>query len=46
MLEFNESLIAFDLQAKDAKEVIDLLAGKYARAGTGRRGLWRTDLGT
>lgn len=28
MLEFNESLIAFDLQAKDAKEVINLLAGK------------------
>jgi PTS system galactitol-specific IIA component len=28
LLEFNESLIAFDLQAKDAKEVIDLLAGK------------------
>lgn len=27
MLEFNETLIAFDLQAKDAKEVIDLLAG-------------------
>lgn len=25
-LEFNESLIAFDLQAGDAKEVIDLLA--------------------
>ena len=28
MLEFNESLIAFDLQAEDAREVIDLLAGK------------------
>ncbi len=28
MLEFNEELIAFDLQAKDAKEVIDLLAGR------------------
>lgn len=28
MLEFNEALIAFDLHAKDAKEVIDLLAGK------------------
>ena len=27
MLEFNESLIAFDLQAKDAREVIELLAG-------------------
>lgn len=28
MLEFNESLVAFDLQAKGAKEVIDLLADK------------------
>jgi PTS system galactitol-specific IIA component len=28
LLEFNESLIAFDLQAKDAREVIDLLAAK------------------
>ncbi|WKZ35236.1 MAG: PTS sugar transporter subunit IIA [Anaerolineales bacterium] len=28
MLEFNQSLIAFDLQAKDAREVIDLLAGR------------------
>lgn len=27
MLEFNESLIAFDLQAKNAREVIELLAG-------------------
>ena len=33
MLEFNESLIAFDLQAKDAKEVIDLLAGKMYAQG-------------
>ena len=33
MLEFNESLIAFDLQAKDAKEVIDLLAGKMHAQG-------------
>lgn len=32
MLEFNKSLIAFDLQAKDAKEVIDLLASRlYAQ---------------
>jgi galactitol PTS system EIIA component len=28
VLEFNSSLIAFDLLAKDAKEVIDLLAGR------------------
>lgn len=28
MLEFNESLLALDVQAKDAKEVIDLLAGR------------------
>lgn len=28
MLELNELLIAFDFQAEDAKEVIDLLAGK------------------
>lgn len=28
MLEFNESLIAFDLQAKDAREVIEFLSGK------------------
>lgn len=28
MLEFNEALIAFDLYASDAREVIDLLAGK------------------
>ena len=33
MLEFNESLIAFDLQAKDAREVIDLLAGKMHEQG-------------
>ena len=33
MLEFNESLIAFDLQATDAKEVIDLLAGKMHAQG-------------
>jgi len=33
VLEFNESLIAFDLQAKDAKEVIDLLAGKMHAQG-------------
>lgn len=32
MLEFNESLIAFDFEAKDAHEVIDLLAGRmYAQ---------------
>ena len=28
MLEFNESLIAWNLQAADAREVIDVLAGK------------------
>ena len=33
MLEFNESLIAFDLQAQDAREVIDLLAGKMYAQG-------------
>ena len=33
MLEFNQSLIAFDLQAKDAQEVIDLLAGKMHAQG-------------
>lgn len=33
MLEFHESLIAFDLQAKDAKEVIGLLAGKMHAQG-------------
>lgn len=33
MLEFNESLIALDLQAKDAKEVIDLLAEKMYAQG-------------
>jgi PTS system galactitol-specific IIA component len=33
VLEFNESLIAFDLQAKDAKAVIDLLAGKMCAQG-------------
>jgi PTS system galactitol-specific IIA component len=32
-LEFNESLIAFDLQAADAKEVINLLAGKMHAQG-------------
>jgi galactitol PTS system EIIA component len=33
MLEFNESLIVFDLQAKDAKEVIELLAGRMHAQG-------------
>lgn len=33
MLEFNESLIAFDLQAKDAREVVELLAGKMCAQG-------------
>lgn len=33
MLELNESLIACDLHAKDAKEVIDLLAGKMHAQG-------------
>jgi PTS system galactitol-specific IIA component len=33
VLEFNESLIAFDLQAKDAKEVIDLLSGSMYAQG-------------
>lgn len=33
MLEFNEELIAFDLQAEDAKEVIALLAGKMHAQG-------------
>lgn len=33
MLEFNESLIAFDLRTKDAKEVIELLAGKMHAQG-------------
>ncbi len=33
MLEFNESLIAFDLQAKDAREVVELLAGKMRAQG-------------
>ena len=33
MLEFNESLIAFDWQAKDAREVIELLAGKMHAQG-------------
>ncbi|HRJ58650.1 MAG TPA: PTS sugar transporter subunit IIA [Anaerolineales bacterium] len=28
MLEFNESLVAFDLEAQDAREVIEILAGK------------------
>ncbi len=33
MLEFNESLIAFDIQAKNAKEVIDLLSGSMYAQG-------------
>ncbi len=33
MLEFNESLIAFDLQAKDSKEVIEILAGSMHAQG-------------
>jgi PTS system galactitol-specific IIA component len=33
VLEFNESLIAFDLQANDAREVIDILAGKMHAQG-------------
>lgn len=33
MLEFNESLIAFDLQANDAHEVIDVLAGRMHTQG-------------
>ena len=33
MLEFNESLIAFDLQVKEAKEVIDLLADSMHAQG-------------
>jgi PTS system galactitol-specific IIA component len=33
VLEFNESLIAFDLQAKNAKEVIDLLSGSMYAQG-------------
>lgn len=33
MLVFNESLIAFDVQAQDAREVIDLLAGKMHAQG-------------
>ena len=33
MVEFNESLIAFDLQAKNAKEVIDLLSGSMYAQG-------------
>lgn len=32
-LEFNEALIAFELQAQDAREVIDLLAGKMHAQG-------------
>lgn len=32
-LEFNESLIAFDIQAQDAREVIDLLSGKMHAQG-------------
>ena len=33
MLEFNESLVAFDLQAQDAREVIEILAGKMHAQG-------------
>jgi PTS system galactitol-specific IIA component len=33
VLEFNESLIAFDLQAMNAKEVIDLLSGSMYAQG-------------
>jgi galactitol PTS system EIIA component len=33
VLEFNESLIAFDLQAKEAREVIDLLADSMHAQG-------------
>jgi PTS system galactitol-specific IIA component len=33
VLEFNEKLIAFDLQAEDAKEVIALLAGRMHAQG-------------
>jgi PTS system galactitol-specific IIA component len=33
VLEFNESLIAFDLQVKEAKEVIDLLADSMHAQG-------------
>ena len=33
MLEFNESLIVFDLQAQDAREVIDLLADRMHAQG-------------
>ena len=33
MLTFNESLIAFDLEAKDAHEVIDILAGRLHAQG-------------
>lgn len=33
MLEFNESLIEFDLQAEDSKVVIDLLAGRMHAQG-------------
>jgi len=33
VLEFNENLIAFDLQAENAKEVIALLAGKMHAQG-------------
>lgn len=33
MVELNESLIAFDCQAIDAKEVIELLAGKMSSQG-------------
>ena len=33
MLEFNESLIAFDLEANNAREVIDVLAGRMHSQG-------------
>lgn len=33
MLTFNESLIAFDLEAKNAHEVIDILAGRLHMQG-------------
>jgi PTS system galactitol-specific IIA component len=33
VLEFNETLIAFDLQANDARNVIDLLAGRMHAQG-------------
>jgi galactitol PTS system EIIA component len=33
MLEFNESLVAFDLEVQDAREVIEILAGKMHAQG-------------